>query len=158
MHELPDRARGLIGGSAPASGSALGRPGRARGRRAAAHLPGRAAAHLPGRAAAHLRRRPAHRPQDCRHRRPPDAGGAHRTLPASAFGEDERALRLRLATGLLYGDSDAQREAALAAADPVTLPRISAALTALSGMLAALGPPGRRTGQLATDSGGWPGG
>jgi hypothetical protein len=29
------------------------------------------------------------------------------TLPASAFGEDEQVLRM--ATGLLYGDSDAQQ-------------------------------------------------
>ena len=37
------------------------------------------------------------------------------TLPGSAFGERPGALRLRLATGLLYGDSDAKQEAALAA-------------------------------------------
>ena len=63
-------------------------------------------------------------------------------LPASAFGEDERALRLRLATGLLYGDTDDQREQALAAADPVALPWIAAALDRLSEVLAALGPAG----------------
>jgi aspartate/methionine/tyrosine aminotransferase len=38
-------------------------------------------------------------------------------LPASAFGEDAGRLRLRVATGLLYGDSEAQRAAALDAVD-----------------------------------------
>ena len=35
------------------------------------------------------------------------------TLPASAFGEHPSALRLRLATGQLYGDTQEQQEAAL---------------------------------------------
>ncbi len=51
------------------------------------------------------------------------------TLPGSAFGESASCLRLRLATGLLYGDTDEQREQALAAPDPLRLPWISAALT-----------------------------
>jgi aspartate aminotransferase len=37
------------------------------------------------------------------------------TLPASAFGEYPGALRLRLATGLLYGDTQEQQAAALTA-------------------------------------------
>jgi aspartate aminotransferase len=49
-------------------------------------------------------------------------------LPAGAFGEDSRALRMRVAIGLLYGDTDAQRELALAAPGPLTLPWIAAAL------------------------------
>jgi len=49
-------------------------------------------------------------------------------LPASAFGEDPAALRVRVATGLLYGDTDEQREETLAAADPVALPWVAAAL------------------------------
>lgn len=49
-------------------------------------------------------------------------------LPASAFGEDAGALRIRVATGLLYGDSERQREAALEVRDPVSLPWIAAAL------------------------------
>jgi aspartate aminotransferase len=53
------------------------------------------------------------------------------TLPASAFGEHPGALRLRLATGLLYGDSEEQRMAALSASDPLTLPWINSALTRL---------------------------
>jgi aspartate aminotransferase len=62
------------------------------------------------------------------------------SLPASAFGEPEDALRLRLATGLLYGDTDQQRSAALEAPDPLALPWIAAALTGIEGMLADLSP------------------
>jgi len=61
------------------------------------------------------------------------------TLPASAFGESPSCLRLRLATAQLYGDTDDQREQALAAPEPLRLPWISAALTRFSGMLADLG-------------------
>jgi aspartate aminotransferase len=67
-------------------------------------------------------------------------------LPASAFGEPERALRVRVATGLLYGDTDEQREAALTASDPLTLPWISATLTRIGEILADLAPPVQRTG------------
>lgn len=63
------------------------------------------------------------------------------TLPASAFGEPPGRLRLRLATALLYGHSHEQQEAALAAADPTTLPPISAALATLSQILADLSSP-----------------
>ena len=59
-------------------------------------------------------------------------------LPASAFGETSEALRLRVATGLLYGSTDEQRETALAAPDPLTLPWISAALARLDYILADL--------------------
>ncbi|HEX5287757.1 MAG TPA: pyridoxal phosphate-dependent aminotransferase [Streptosporangiaceae bacterium] len=62
------------------------------------------------------------------------------TLPASAFGERPEDLRLRLATGLLYGDTDEQREAALAAPDPLALPWIAAALAGIEDMLADLSP------------------
>ena len=62
------------------------------------------------------------------------------TLPASAFGERPGDLRLRLATGLLYGDTDEQREAALAAPDPLALPWIAAALAGIEDMLADLSP------------------
>jgi aspartate aminotransferase len=58
------------------------------------------------------------------------------TLPASVFGESPSSLRLRLATGLLYGDTDQQREAALAADDPLALPWISASLDRLAEILA----------------------
>jgi aspartate aminotransferase len=59
-------------------------------------------------------------------------------LPGSAFGEPRGALRLRLATALLYGDTPGQQEAALTAPDPTALPPIAAALTRLSGILADL--------------------
>src|SRR5262249_31969661 len=64
------------------------------------------------------------------------------TLPGCAFGESPSCLRLRLATGLLYGDTDEQREQALAAADPLQLPWISAALTRFGDILADLGGVG----------------
>jgi hypothetical protein len=60
------------------------------------------------------------------------------TLPGSAFGEPPAALRLRLATALLYGDSPQQQETALTAPDPTTLPWIAAALTQLSHTLTDL--------------------
>jgi aspartate aminotransferase len=62
------------------------------------------------------------------------------TLPGSAFGEPATALRLRLATGLLYGDTDAERETALAAAAPLRLPWIAAHLSRLREILADLSP------------------
>jgi aspartate/methionine/tyrosine aminotransferase len=49
-------------------------------------------------------------------------------LPGSAFGEPAEALRLRVATSLLYGETDEQRLTALTAADPCGLPWIAAAL------------------------------
>ncbi len=58
------------------------------------------------------------------------------SLPGSAFGEGASSLRLRLATGLLYGDTDEQREEALAAPDPLMLPWISAAMTRFGHILA----------------------
>ena len=61
------------------------------------------------------------------------------TLPASAFGEETSALRLRLATALLYGGGDEQREATLAAADPLALPWLQAALARIEEVLADLG-------------------
>jgi len=59
-------------------------------------------------------------------------------LPASAFGEQSRLLRLRVATSLLYGDTDAQRLAALDSADPCALPWIAASLDRLTEVLADL--------------------
>jgi aspartate aminotransferase len=60
------------------------------------------------------------------------------TLPASAFGEPASALRLRLATGLLYGDTDEQREKALLATEPLQLPWIRSALTRFGDILGEL--------------------
>jgi len=62
------------------------------------------------------------------------------TLPGSAFGEPDGALRLRVATGLLYGETGEQQEAALAAADPLALPWIAAELARLEEILADLSP------------------
>ncbi|WP_328315732.1 pyridoxal phosphate-dependent aminotransferase [Streptomyces sp. NBC_00388] len=69
-------------------------------------------------------------------------------LPASAFGETGRPLRIRAATSRLYGDSPAQRTAALAAPDPVELPwirstveRIGEALADITGACADASQP-----------------
>ena len=59
-------------------------------------------------------------------------------LPASAFGEGEHVLRMRVATGLLYGETAEQQEAALESADPVALPWIAAALSRIDAILAGL--------------------
>jgi aspartate aminotransferase len=59
-------------------------------------------------------------------------------LPGSAFGEDGGRLRLRVATSLLYGDTDAERHAALNSADPCSLPWIAASLARLEEVLADL--------------------
>jgi aspartate aminotransferase len=69
-------------------------------------------------------------------------------LPASAFGDNTKALRLRVATGLLYGDTDAQRELALASPGPLTVPWIAAALSRIEEILADLAPS-RHTAQPA---------
>lgn len=60
------------------------------------------------------------------------------TLPGSAFGEQSWRLRLRIATALLYGDTDAERTAALNSADPCSLPWIAASLDRLEEVLADL--------------------
>ncbi|GAA2002753.1 aminotransferase class I/II-fold pyridoxal phosphate-dependent enzyme [Nocardiopsis rhodophaea] len=57
------------------------------------------------------------------------------TLPAAEFGEDAGALRMRVATSLLYGETEAQRYSALAADDPLALPWIRAHLDRLDGVL-----------------------
>ncbi len=59
-------------------------------------------------------------------------------LSAGTFGEDDRALRVRVATGLLYGESDRQRETALEVCDPASLPWIAAALGRIADILADL--------------------
>jgi len=59
-------------------------------------------------------------------------------LPGSAFGEDGGRLRVRVATAMLYGDTDAERHAALNSADPCSLPWIAASLARLEEVLADL--------------------
>ena len=64
-------------------------------------------------------------------------------LPGSAFGENAKALRLRVATGLLYGDTDGQRELALASPDPLALPWIAASLGRIGEVLTDFTPSHR---------------
>ncbi|MFF9485092.1 pyridoxal phosphate-dependent aminotransferase [Streptomyces sp. NPDC014676] len=59
-------------------------------------------------------------------------------LPASAFGEPGRPLRIRVATSRLYGDTDERRTAALSTADPLALPWIRASVDRLGEVLADL--------------------
>jgi aspartate aminotransferase len=59
-------------------------------------------------------------------------------LPGSSFGEDSGRLRLRVATAMLYGDTDTERHAALNSADPCSLPWIAAPLARLEEVLADL--------------------
>ncbi|HET9379649.1 MAG TPA: pyridoxal phosphate-dependent aminotransferase [Streptomyces sp.] len=66
-------------------------------------------------------------------------------LPASAFGEADSALRIRAATSRLYGDTDEQRDAALAAPDPLALPWIGAAVDRVAEVLSALTDGARDT-------------
>jgi aspartate aminotransferase len=56
-------------------------------------------------------------------------------LAGSAFGEPSRSLRVRLATGRLYGDTDDERWAALSSSDPLSLPWITQALERVSEVL-----------------------
>lgn len=49
-------------------------------------------------------------------------------LPGDEFGDPERCLRFRVATSLLYGETDEQRRTALRSQDPPALPWVSAAL------------------------------
>ncbi|AFR09206.1 MULTISPECIES: pyridoxal phosphate-dependent aminotransferase [Nocardiopsis] len=56
-------------------------------------------------------------------------------LPAVEFGESTDALRMRVATSLLYGESEERRYAALSARDPLALPWVRAHLTRLSEVL-----------------------
>ena len=58
-------------------------------------------------------------------------------LPGEAFGDNPAALRFRMATSLLYGETDAQKRTALESDDPATLPWIATALDKLREGLAA---------------------
>ncbi|MEV8638311.1 pyridoxal phosphate-dependent aminotransferase [Streptosporangium sp. NPDC051023] len=59
-------------------------------------------------------------------------------LPGHVFGDDGKALRVRVATSLLYGETTERRLAALNASDPLELPWISASLDHLSEALTGL--------------------
>lgn len=56
-------------------------------------------------------------------------------LPGSAFGDTDRALRLRIATSQLLGETRDQRETVLAAKDPLDAPWVGAALDRLRDVL-----------------------
>jgi aspartate aminotransferase len=60
------------------------------------------------------------------------------TLPGAAFGDDPGRLTLRVATPMLYGADDAQREQALHADDPTALPWIARDLQVVREGLAAV--------------------
>jgi aspartate aminotransferase len=62
-------------------------------------------------------------------------------LPANEFGESSDALRFRVAISLLYGDTEAQREQALIADDPLALPWIKNALERLDYILGVILEP-----------------
>jgi len=62
-------------------------------------------------------------------------------LPGVAFGDDEQALRMRVSSSLLYGETEEQRLAALATPDPLTLPWIADSLDRLSEVLEAVTAP-----------------
>jgi aspartate aminotransferase len=59
-------------------------------------------------------------------------------LPGSAFGDRPGALRVRVATSMLYGESTQQRLAALSARDPLVLPWIAGYLDHLDEALAGI--------------------
>lgn len=59
-------------------------------------------------------------------------------LAGAAFGDEPRALRVRMATSLLYGRTDGERLRALAGEDPAALPWIRTSLDRLRGALDAL--------------------
>jgi len=59
-------------------------------------------------------------------------------LSGVAFGDDPGALRCRIATSLLYGNTTAERREALAAEQPAELPWIKASLDRLGAAAADL--------------------
>jgi aspartate aminotransferase len=59
-------------------------------------------------------------------------------LSGAAFGDDPGALRCRMATSLLYGDTIERRRQALSAEDPTALPWIRESLDRLGDALGAL--------------------
>jgi aspartate aminotransferase len=63
-------------------------------------------------------------------------GGAG--LPGSAFGDRAGDLRLRVATSLLYGDTEDERTRTLDARTPTSLPWVQRGLDRLEQALAAL--------------------
>lgn len=60
-------------------------------------------------------------------------------LAGHLLGDDPHALRFKAATSMLYGDTDEEQEAALAAADPLSLPHVADVLTRVEEGFAKLG-------------------
>lgn len=67
-------------------------------------------------------------------------------LSGSAFGDEPSALRVRMATSLLYGSTEEQRWQALQSGDPASLPWIHSALDRVGGALAAISAAPRAAG------------
>ena len=61
-------------------------------------------------------------------------------LPGSDFGDPIEALRIRVTPSLLYGSTPQEREAALAADNPLTLPWIASSLEQLRDILRQVSP------------------
>ncbi|WP_328471112.1 aminotransferase class I/II-fold pyridoxal phosphate-dependent enzyme [Streptomyces sp. NBC_00448] len=72
--------------------------------------------------------------------------GGHR------FGDDPEEPRVRIATGVLLGTTEAERQAALNAADPVAVPHVAAGLAALTAAFTALTGMGAVSGSADTGS------
>jgi aspartate aminotransferase len=53
-------------------------------------------------------------------------------LPGAEFGDDPNALRCRMATSLLYGETEGQRTASLTSAQPLALPWLADSLSHLA--------------------------
>ncbi|MEY7974843.1 pyridoxal phosphate-dependent aminotransferase, partial [Streptomyces pilosus] len=60
-------------------------------------------------------------------------------LAGHHLGDDPGALRFKAATSMLYGDTDEEQEAALAAPDPLALPHVADALVRVAEGFAELG-------------------
>mgnify|MGYP002623460103 CR=1 FL=1 len=71
-------------------------------------------------------------------------------LPGSAFGDDPHALRVRVATSMMYGETTQQRLAALSAQNPLALPWIAEALDHLDQALAGITGSGAANRKLAS--------
>ncbi|GLW65159.1 aminopeptidase [Actinomadura rubrobrunea] len=64
-------------------------------------------------------------------------------LGGHLFGDKPRALRVRIATSLLYGDTPKQRWQTLHAADPLSLPHVRKAVDRIGAAFRALSSPAR---------------
>jgi len=71
-------------------------------------------------------------------------------LSGHHFGDDPRALRFRVATSMVYGETEELQSEALRSADPVKLPHIRTQLDMLAAALSALAPTLSHPAQPAT--------